>query len=625
MTGSGTGGGSGSDGGKRGNTGTPFEWESKHHGHLESRTPLMAEKNKQSIVISRKRRYLADPDADPMEPYITGRYEDVDGKWTFHVNQAGKHIEVWMSEVISAEMRRPKQMIRLAGDRFDDSMFSLYLEGKPEKLIGTVRRFWDFGTKHLEVYLSGNDIELKFVAVQNNGYPVLSESGMAVVDPPLPVVRLNEWSPLVKSEVKWLRKKLGPEELDPYIKEFFSLSAAADMRATLRRHEIVMELDEYMGEVFSTKPPDGWHPDDIPLVQFTARGILAQKHATFNDATRSYYDWIQAMLLFSSGELAWDKLPVLMQNHLLMSVSSNASKSGQLYEYEADFKIGGFAGEVIVSLGGWVGALTVEKKTPPTWKQMYDIGFFQIGAGVGVGIQVGQQNDGTAKSPFAYTPGDIPGACTLMSSGVHGGVVVGGSPGFGMLSIHGSNLPPLAFNLSSLWSWNVELGAGADVLTFMPGWIRKPSIKGRPKILPTKILKDEDFTVAGGHSNEIHFRLGDAMLTDDARQLLRIICSRELKSFKDPFSIMGIVGHADRVDTEDRNIELSRLRSKNTLQAIRDILGSDFLIKPENITISAMGEERAKTAGDLDGYPNLKWRKVEVIVNHRLVLNLRGE
>lgn len=609
-------------GGKRGNSSTPFEWEAKHHGHLDAKPLRLASERRQSISIARQRRYLAEPQPDPIEPYITGRYEDMDGKWTFHVNQAGTHIEVWMSEVVNAATRRPKQLLRLAGDRWKDDNYYLYLHDKPGEKAGTVRKRYVYGTKHLDIYLRGNGIEVSFDAVQNTNYPVLSESAMETIPSDQPVVKLHEWSPLVRSQVKWLRKMLAPIVLDPYIREFFSLPATGDTRSKVRRHEILMELDEYIGEVFSTTPPDGWHPDDMALVQFTARGLLAGTLCTFN-SSRSHFDWIQTMVSISTGELDWKKHPSKLPSHLGMIPANAVLKAEQLHEYAVDFKIGGFAGELFASVGGWIGALTVEKKSPPTWKRMYDVVFAQIGAGFSIGVQIGQQNDGTARSSLAYTADDIPGSCTLMASGVHAGLI---SAGPGMLIINGRTLPPLAFNLTSLDSGNLELGGGVDVLTFMQGWIFRPFIKNhRSKPHPAKILRDEEFSATGHHADEIHFRLGDALLTEDARQLLRIVCARELKSFSDCGSILAIVGHADRVDTEERNIELSKLRAFNTLQAIKDILGNDLRIMPEKTSLSAMGEERAKEGGDVDGFPNPKWRKVEIIINHRLVLNLRGE
>jgi len=131
--------------------------------------------------------------------------------------------------------------------------------------------------------------------------------------------------------------------------------------------------------------------------------------------------------------------------------------------------------------------------------------------------------------------------------------------------------------------------------------------------------------VDAGLEEKIHFRLGSALLNPAAWQLLRVFCAKELTALRSAGSRLTIVGHADRRDTEQNNLELTDLRAKNTLQAIRDILGPDlFKIADEHIELIGMGEQKAKEAGDRDRHQNPKWRKVQVILNSRLVVTLRG-
>ncbi|MGB5711882.1 MAG: hypothetical protein WBM44_13350, partial [Waterburya sp.] len=114
------------------------------------------------------------------------------------------------------------------------------------------------------------------------------------------------------------------------------------------------------------------------------------------------------------------------------------------------------------------------------------------------------------------------------------------------------------------------------------------------------------------------------------RQALRIMCANELTSFMSPGSTLAIIGHTDRVGRgkgkrkEKRNLVLSAMRSQNTLQAIEDILGSKLKIPQKQIKPQGKGEQAAKEAGRDDKIPNPKDRRVDIILNSRLVLTLNG-
>jgi hypothetical protein len=59
---------------------------------------------------------------------------------------------------------------------------------------------------------------------------------------------------------------------------------------------------------------------------------------------------------------------------------------------------------------------------------------------------------------------------------------------------------------------------------------------------------------------------------------------------------------ADCVDTDQRNLDLSTMRAQNTLQDIKDIMGSAFA--DSRITLRGLGEQLAKEAGDADHTKN---------------------
>jgi len=66
---------------------------------------------------------------------------------------------------------------------------------------------------------------------------------------------------------------------------------------------------------------------------------------------------------------------------------------------------------------------------------------------------------------------------------------------------------------------------------------------------------------------------------------------------------------ADCVDTDQRNLDLSTMRPQNTLQAIKDTMGSALGIADSRITLRGLGEQLAKEAGDADHTKNPACRK----------------
>jgi outer membrane protein OmpA-like peptidoglycan-associated protein len=131
--------------------------------------------------------------------------------------------------------------------------------------------------------------------------------------------------------------------------------------------------------------------------------------------------------------------------------------------------------------------------------------------------------------------------------------------------------------------------------------------------------------VRGQDTQDVYFDLGIALLRGLGRQSLREFCAKELAWLHHPGSRILIVGHADRLDTPERNIELSELRAKNALQALKDILGPKLALAPEALELRWLGEEVAKSAGLPDGRPNPQWRKVDVYMDGRHVLAMWGE
>jgi outer membrane protein OmpA-like peptidoglycan-associated protein len=77
-------------------------------------------------------------------------------------------------------------------------------------------------------------------------------------------------------------------------------------------------------------------------------------------------------------------------------------------------------------------------------------------------------------------------------------------------------------------------------------------------------------------------------------------------------------------EREKYNETLSALRAKNTLQAIKDNLETKFAILDNQVKALGHGEREAKKDRRPDDEVNPKYRRVDVILNARLVLTLKA-
>jgi outer membrane protein OmpA-like peptidoglycan-associated protein len=167
------------------------------------------------------------------------------------------------------------------------------------------------------------------------------------------------------------------------------------------------------------------------------------------------------------------------------------------------------------------------------------------------------------------------------------------------------------------------VGFGVEIgLSF--GYIHESAHKFHKQDV-SQIISSHDYTIEAQIQERVHFRLGDALLTEDGRQALRIMAAKELASFVSEGSRLVLNGHADRKDCDERNVQLSDLRAKNTKQALKDILGDQLKIPDERFLTIGHGERRAAQAGDLDNKENRNWRRVEALLNSRLVIRLTGQ
>ena len=581
-------------------------------GMMARPSPPLAQKG--GIVCQKVERVLSDPRPDNPKTDITGRYENrfsSGGRtltdWTLAINQAGKHIEGVISKVLRPDPRpkgwlfhqdddkKTRPFTEFFGDLQSDGSFLFFDKRNPSGNWGYFR----FQNNKLIWELNGKG-KSPLVKVSDNATLMNTSSSDKLV-------WLHEKFPFTQTQIKHLSTSLAEHKLAPYLEKYFSTPAGITVLEKNKLIEQAGKVQLRIAEIF-TNEFAGIHDQDLELGQFYAKAIMSNNKWRFKQITRSQLDWIQIMLDVNANN--GFSLPAIEKYLGLKPGKNNADPQAPQHEYEVTLKIHGGA----VIIGGYFGKITIEKTNGNKWKETYSVRFL----GGGLDISPSSTITGRATTYHEWLPPDIPGDIRLGELGV----AFGSSASAGFIQIFGSGyLPPMDVGYT-----NVKLKpklkapkAGGKALPF--GTIRDKSFPGYTAA--TAFVKT-DYSADYKLQNDVHFCLGSAVLTEDARQALRIVCANELVAFSSPESTLTIIGHTDRVDKDERNLTLSALRADNTLQAIRDILGTSFKIPDKNIGISGRGENEAIRDVRPDEKPDPKYRRVDVYLDARLIISLKA-
>ena len=243
---------------------------------------------------------------------ITGRYQEESGRFTFHVNQAGKHIECWEADVLDAEDKGDKTYTKYGGELEDTNSFSLYLIPKdrapdPEDVVGelspsnsddTLLLTWHVISKPDEPHVNK--------LILNQPHPVLSEGaldhlslfGDIRTETETQTIKFYEYAPLTRQDFNWLQENLAPEKINFLLHDYMEITSSSEHpRDVQERFEKAKAIDAAIGQIFSTEPPKGWHHDDLYLATHFGRVMLATNRWTSDDGLpQSHLDWIQVII-----------------------------------------------------------------------------------------------------------------------------------------------------------------------------------------------------------------------------------------------------------------------------------------------------------------------------------------
>ena len=574
-----------------------------------------------------KRKTTAEKDNPSVD--ITGRYYSRSPlinrgglhQQTYLINQAGLHFEcvnsdIYINTVAKTKPREYRVYREIHGDLLPDRTFLWFYRTRPTN-YGMLRE--DRGHLFIKHDPTGSEIEL----IPTEKRPTLMGPGTKIKTKYLDLDLFNrvELFPLTPIMKNWIRKSLDVNKLDKIFQKYWDKANKSGWD----------ELVRLFLEGFKI-----YENEDLPMVRLYSRRILTiQKWTPNRGYTLSHLDWIQRMVNANQQTSAG-----LFNKYLGLTLPSKDRLGEHVYKFSIDV----YGGASLLG-GGYGGQVQVEKTTGRTWKKLYNIRLFGIAITKTL-IDVGHKEwAGIAYPQVEWYENDIPGRIALAR--LEGGLAMGlvsGELGFMHVNGNGSlpimdvifqdaklGFPNIKEIRDTLKSKKSKLDKVIDFVDIeaqeLGGYISFSKADPQEKADFSKKWND-DVSASRGVSSTVHFCLDDSSLTDAARQSLRVMCARELASFMEPETRLLIVGHADTLaqHKKDHNKNLSLARAKNTLDAIKAILGNKFMIKEDekHIGISGWGHFFAyvKYLGRTVASP--KDRRVAIFLNSELVLTLNG-
>ena len=131
----------------------------------------------------------------------------------------------------------------------------------------------------------------------------------------------------------------------------------------------------------------------------------------------------------------------------------------------------------------------------------------------------------------------------------------------------------------------------------------------------------KDYVATYGGTEDSHFELGSAALSDEGRDVIGWLAATELAALRSRGTEVFALGSADRVDTAWYNELLSTLRAENTLQALKDAVGPTMRAKTN---AQGLGETLPAGANQPDGHENPEFRRVWLSFSGQSVATLKG-
>lgn len=559
-------------------------------------------------------------------PDLTGRYE---GKhWMLCLNQAGFHVEAWLSPKLSGNSTANRTVIRCSG-KFDEGIGKFTLEGdRSLELIDSGGapqsvsvEFSDGSIDVLERFSARATLSDRMV----RGLRTAAKGELAAAAELVNAEHL----PLPPSRTSLISKVLFAEELRARIQTVFRHEPIAANRVDIQnaikhveRYFFALEPDGSLGGPRSSNWFDRTFPKaDRGKIKALARGLCHCRSWTFashNDVMTelTVYEWLQRLDMWdeSYSTIRRAKLPLIRwigiepekphKYHLNLHAVGWSLGAGIPFTENLKKKLGGKLDEAFDKIGdifikeaakkaidkvlakidqsAGVKRLTgtlIVTNAESGWTKAYPVDFAY--AMVGSGAAFFNYNkeivaEGWCQTETEWLPDHFPGDLTVFT-GVGATWDSKRAENQFVWTARGSG-PNRGTHLvfdkvkSDMGSDFVGHGFGQIGPLEVETW-RPPQYESRFR---TEVYEEQLHT-----EESFHFHLGSATVRDRARSLLRKMCANELAELRDADSLLRVWGYADRLGRRWYNKELSQSRAENALQAVKDCVGPKLSAKTE--------------------------------------------
>ncbi|MDX2136647.1 MAG: OmpA family protein [Chloroflexota bacterium] len=559
------------------------------------------------------------PDAplpDAIDINATGSYEavepDGDNRITVQVNQAGYDFEGWWQKREYRPHTNAEQKQNLRHCRISGTVMATP-QSSPDTVTYHYRRYVEGGSWLTQGIMTVHHLGGKVASMKmsedewSQGFRQTSQSSRASDEaiaglPPQvrDVIGASINAPLDSEEERRLANNCASlcRLIDQYLED-----------SGIGRTARASQINNFIKDI--TSP---FSTEQLPLVKRRARENLFASQHKQGTVTRSYLDWLQIVVM-EQPDYTLD----IQKNMDLRATGATSTEN----KYKWNYTVAGYGGDAFIGAGVFAGVITIEKTEPDQWTRNFFMGFAGFSGGLSVGHTVGSATSGSFSTPFPWTSGSFQGPVVLsqvqISASLLDSDILGlGITPVGFLTFYGDgSFAPLAVDASGVFR-EVGLHAGAE-LGVSAGYVAG----GKDELA----AQMQSMSPAKGKSSyqteqPLHFNVDDPSLTAEGMSEVRKMCAMHLRALESPTSSLQIDGYTSTTGTEKRNQTLSQLRAQNTLQMIRDVLGSRLRIPDNQIGVLGHGETAARNAGSADNVEDAGWRKVLVKLNGQVVLQL---
>jgi outer membrane protein OmpA-like peptidoglycan-associated protein len=605
----------------------------------------------------------ADAKPENIKIDISGRYESYQGDKSFFgatlmINQAGKHIEAVLSPVFrpGEDATFERVSLRYSGD-WNDKERSFILIDKKQRSTKSGDAL------HFKL-LQRDSITLEMIGIGKNQKPKVEKyvrySAVPVLMEPIVdnlkfgiPLRELQWQPLLTRQISHINMFFkNIPKLKSYLEKFYNQSFNFNKTPKQVQYDAAGEFFRAINEHLK-KSNYGIHRSDHLISAFYLRALLSSTSLQLNleqgNIQSSILFWLERMVsILETNRIQ----PAFLDSvKFYLGIDPGIGRQN-IYRFKFNFK-GGGPKNWGFGLLIFYGSVTIEKISEKKWenslapngKVTYNCYIVMVSSGTdeldprnSLDLDM-REYEIEGKTNIEWLPTDFTGNMSLgfVDLSAEFGGVIEGTISHVVMTIYGNGLhKPIDLNFSDAGFdpkisghpkrdryGKKDKDSRPDLgIKLGQGWIGKGNLPVNA-IIPSEKVKT-DYMTNYESTKTVFFKFDSAILTDSARQALRVMCAHELPAFMNPFSKLKIVGYTDSKGKVDYNEKLSIYRATNTLKAIKEILTNT--VSRTNFAISnpvAIGEgELDAKDKDKDEYRNLDRRKVIIFLNGRVVLRL---